>query len=615
MARQTTTHQHLQIIKPRAVIVLGVVASLNLLLGCRLTYLQTVRHAYFQKEADSHRVSKTILPARRGLLLDRSGEPLAINVPACWVYADPLEVQDPAATAAALAPLLGEDPARLQLLLIPRTRRSHYVSLKRGLDVSVGQAVKAARLLGVGVVPDARRAYPNGDLAAQVLGFTNRDGVGIEGLESSQNDLLTGRDGAIVGEIDKEGRWLPGTTRQRQEPENGLDLVLTIDKRLQHAADEELARAVKAHGAKSGVVVILDVKTGEIRVLSNAPGYDPNAPRPPKKLTKAEAEQVIGRWRNRAVSDLYEPGSTLKTITSAACLQEEGLGILGRHVFCGGAMQIGGKTIHCANDPPYFGHHGDETLRGVLKESCNIGMAQFGMRLGADKLFAYEQEFGFTDFPGSGLPGEAKSKLQSPAEFSKDRQSTGWAKIRTANVAFGQGISVTPLHLAAAYACIANDGVLMRPHIVRAVRRNGTETPRAPEAVRRVLDPEVARTVRSLLGTVVQEGTGKPAQIAGFTVGGKTGSAQVFDKGYNNGKYVASFVGMVPLSKPRLVILCAVFEPKGVHWGAAVAAPVVHNLARQAMLQMQILPDAPQQADWEDRGRGKQKNARVRVID
>ena len=612
MARQqTAAQQHLSIIKPRATWVFVFVASLYLMLAGRLVYLQAARHAYFQKEADAHRVNTNILPARRGQILDRDGGTLAGNIPAASVYADPQEVADPAAAAALLAPILRDDPARLQRLLTPRTVHIHYVSLKRHLTVpgldsttlpvtAITAALKQAGISGVYAVADSSRSYPDGTLAAQVLGFTNRDGTGVEGLEHSQENLLHGQDGKIVAETDKDGRFLPGTTRRQTDPLNGADLVTTLDERLQHAADTELSKAVLAHHADHGVVIIMDPQTGEILALSQAPTYNPNSPRPAQLLSKAAAVQVASRWRDGAVSDLYEPGSTLKTITASAVLQEQGLDMMNVRVFCSPTLQIGNRVIHEAADE-LTNNLGEQNLRGILRVSSNVGMAQFGLRLGAGKLYDYEQKFGFLDLPGSGLPGETKSPLSAPDAPNRFTGGIGWSKIQLANIAFGQGISVTPLQLATAYCAVANGGNLMRPHIVRAIRRNGQETANPPETIRRVLDPQVAAAVRSMLGTVVQSGTGKPAQIADFSVGGKTGSAQVSGpRGYENGHFVASFVGLYPLSHPRLVILCAIFEPQGIHWGAAVAAPVVHNIARAALLQMQIMPDAPGAVDWDD---------------
>lgn len=579
------------------------------MLAGRLVYLQAARHTYFQQQADAYRVSKSVLLARRGLILDRNGDALANNVPAAAVYADPQEVADPVATAARLAPILHEDPTRLQALLTPRTARVHYVSLKRHLTVpdadalpvaTLTTAIKQAGLTGVYVVGDTSRFYPDGALATQVLGFTNRDGVGVEGLEHSQDALLRGRDGKIVAEIDRDGRFLPGTTRRRVEAENGADIVTTIDERLQHVTDDELAKAVQAHHADHGVAIVMDPQTGEILALSQAPSYNPNAPRPVGKLSKADALKLSARWRDGAVSDLYEPGSTLKTITASAVLQEQGLDMMNVHVYCSPTLQVGKRVIHEAADA-LTRNLGSQNLRGVLRVSSNVGMAQFGMHLGAPKLYEYEQKFGFLDVPGSGLPGETKSPLMAADAPNKFTGGIGWSNIQLANISFGQGISLTPLQLATAYCAVANGGTLMRPHIVRAVRRDGEETPVAPEVVRRVLDPPVAAAVRSMLGTVVQSGTGQPAQIADFSVGGKTGSAQVSGpRGYEEGHFVASFVGMYPLSHPRLVIYCAVFEPQGIHWGASVAAPVVHNIAREAMLQMQVTPDAPGTVDWDD---------------
>lgn len=599
MARQTTT-SHLATIRNRAGYTFGLVFVCYALLGCRLVYLQVLRHTYFQKQADTYRVSANELPARRGLLLDRDGGPLAINVPAATVYADPVAVKDPQGTAQQLAALLHDDPNRLAPLLVPKTRRSHYIALARRVSVAAGNAVKLAALQGIGVVADTRRAYPNGDLACHLLGFTNRDSIGAEGLEQSQDALLRGRDGRVVGEIDKEGRFLPGTLRRQVEPQNGHDLVLTIDRQLQHTTDMALAKGVRDHHARNGVAIVLDPQTGEILALSGAPGYNPNTPRPLAKLDKEDALKYAGRWRDSAVSDLYEPGSTLKTITASAILQEQGLGMMDQRVYCSPTLQVGKHVIHEAADA-LTRNLGSQNLRGVLRVSSNVGMAQFGMALGADKLYKYEQGFGFLDYPNSGLPGEQRSSLRSPRKFNHFTGSVGWSKIQLANISFGQGISLTPLQLVSAYGAIANDGVLMQPHIVRSVRNPDGETPAAPVAVRQVVSPEVARAVRSMLGTVVLDGTGKPAQIAGYSVGGKTGSAQVAGAhGYESGHFVASFVGMFPLSHPHLVILCAVFEPQGIHWGAAVAAPVVHDIAKAAMLQMHITPDNPKMADWDD---------------
>jgi stage V sporulation protein D (sporulation-specific penicillin-binding protein) len=600
---QTLSLQSQAQTKSRILLTFVTFAVAYCLLGGRLVYLQVVRHSYFESQGDAYRRNVSILPARRGLILDRNGEPLAVNVPAAAIYADPAQIAaagTASATALKLSTLIDRDPAVIERALT-RNLKSHYVSLLRHAPVAVGAAVKLANLQGVSVGVDSQRSYPNGAMAAQVLGFTDGDLHGVEGIESSQDALLEGRDGTMVGEVDQKGRFLPGTIRRSIEPRNGQNITLTIDKTLQAAADADLTAAVKQHHADHGVVVIMDPRDGDILAISNEPGYDPNQPRPPQGTDATAVASCEKSWRDCAVSDLYEPGSTMKTITASAVLQAEGLQEMTHHVYCNGTMKIGKITIHCAKDPPYYGVHGDEDLRGVLKESCNIGMAQFGLALGAPRLYEFEQKFGFLDYPGSGLPGEAKSKLQSPFAFNRYTGSMGWPRIQLANISFGQGISVTPLQLATAYCAVANGGVLIRPHIVRAVGEGDQQTMVPVQTVRRVLDPQVAAAVRSILGTVVQEGTGKPAQIAGFSVGGKTGSAQVAGPhGYEEGHFVSSFIGVVPLSDPHLVILCSVFEPQGVHWGAAVAAPVVHDLAKRATLELHLPPDDPAAIDWDD---------------
>ncbi|MGO8673223.1 MAG: peptidoglycan D,D-transpeptidase FtsI family protein [Capsulimonadaceae bacterium] len=617
-ARKTSTRLQVSQTKSRTVVVFAVFALAYCTLACRLAYLQVVRHNFYQSQGDQSRRNKSILPARRGLIFDRNGEALAVNLPAAHIYADPGEIKDPAqipsiaaSLAAIIAPAGGRDANGIERALT-RNPRTHYVSLLRHASIALGNQVSAANLPGIHVGPDTSRSYPNGPLAAQVLGFTDGDMNGVEGVEHSQDSLLEGHDGLIVGEVDQKGRFLPGTIRTDRDPVNGHDLTLTIDKTLQGAADAALTEAVKQHHADHGVVVIMDPDTGEILALSNEPGYDPNSPRVGAKSAPADVLTRCKQWRDSAVSDLYEPGSTMKTITATAVLQDEGLGEMNHHVYCSGSMVIGNHVIHCAKDPPYYGVHGDEDLRGVLKESCNVGMAQFGLALGADRLFDFEQKFGFLDEPNSGLPGEVKSHLLPPTEFNRFTGSVGWSKIQLANVSFGQGISVSPLQLATAYCAIANGGFLMQPHIVRAIGDGTIEHAVSPHVVRRVMDPEVAAAMRSILGTVVQEGTGKPAQIAGFSVGGKTGSAQVAGgHGYEAGHYVSSFIGMVPLSHPRFVILCSVFEPQGVHWGAAVAAPVVHDLAKIATIEMHLTPDDPGAVDWVDHLHPSAHQARV----
>jgi cell division protein FtsI/penicillin-binding protein 2 len=613
VAQRQTPMGQLAVIKPRVRMGLCVIAVLYLLLAGRLVYLQAARHSYFRREANNSLVVRHILPALRGRILDRNSVVLALDDPSAWaIFADPKMVKDPAGTAQALAPLLGMDPAKLQTLLTPRSvkDKTRYVSLRRHAPDALGPKVQALNLQGIGVIHDTRRVYPNHTLAAQVLGFTNIDGKGIEGVEESQDALLRGQDGIESAQVDSKGRIIPGTQAQGRAPQNGHDLVLTLDANLQNVADTTLAQAVKAHHAQQGVVVVLDPQTGDILALS--PTYNPNKPRPVGPITVAQAAAMETLRRDHAVSDLYEPGSTLKTITASAVLQAQGLGMMDKYVYCSPTLAIGRHVIHEAADS-ITDHLGSQNLRGILRVSSNVGMAQFGLGLGADNLYHFEQAFGFLNKPDSGLPGETHSWLLSPYHFNRFTGHMGWSQIQLANISFGQGISVTPLQLADAYAAVANGGILMQPHILKAIDTNGVSAPVAPVPIRRVISPEVAAAVRSMLGTVVQSGTGGTAQIADFSVGGKTGSAQIAGPhGYEAGHFVSSFVGMYPLSHPRVVILCAVFNPQGVFWGATVAAPVVHDIGRYAMLEMHVPPDDPNAVDWADRGKVRRQQVASR---
>ena len=584
-------------------------SALFLVLALRLAYVQIVKHDYYVDQAKKVRQHRTIILSQRGIVVDRNGVPLAINVIVGDVAADPLVIKDPAAFAADIAPFLPGQTAdavesqivAAQARLSGAGHKIRYILLARGVSYEHIQAMqdqlakeKSAHarnarqpvdLSGASVVTRWVRSYPKGTLACHVLGFmTKQNGqdAGEYGIEKSQNSLLAGADGYMVTETDARRHDIPGTEIDHRDVRNGANVQLTIDVNIQRYAEQALSKSVTAHHAQSGSCVVLDPKTGEILALANLPAFNPN------NLAKTNYTQ----WDNRAISDLYEPGSTLKSVTLSAVLDSEGLDMQNHHVHCSGQMVIGNHIVHCAKDPPTFGVHGDEDMRAVLKNSCNIGAAQFAMHLGQDKLFAYEQAFGFLDRPAVGLPGVQRSHLRSPDEKR-------WSMIQLANVGFGQGISITPIQLAAAYCVFANGGMRVTPHIVV-----GQPVPEP----KRIIKPEVAKALLSMLQTVVEEGTGKPAQIEGYDIGGKTGSAQVAEHGHYGGDYIGSFCGIVPLSDPKLVILCAVNKPQGVHWGAVVAAPVVHDVAQQSMWYMNEVRDAPGKLDYGDRTKLKKND-------
>lgn len=544
-------------------------------LGARLFYIQVIKAPYYQVLADK-RVVKIPLLAKRGTIYDRNGEKLAVSVDAYDIYIDPSLVQakDRANVAAKIAPMIGWDEARLLGVL---NQRGRFTYLKRRADADVWKKIKDAGFAGVGGNPIMKRVYPGGALAAHILGFTNVDGKGIEGIERSYDRVLRGKDGYIVAEIDALRNIIPISNRERVEPVNGKDMVLTIDSALQHCLEMELAKSYSAHSAAGASAVVMDPKTGEILALANMPTFDPNH----------VAGTTAGMWRNRAVTDLYEPGSTLKTMTACAALEEKAITV-NDTFYCSGSMRIGNRTIRCSLHPPYMGGHGRCNVAKTLKYSCNMAAAGMGLRLGGKRLYKYEEAFGFYEKPGADLPGEL---------FGWHDKWQDWANVRLANIAFGQGIAVTPLQMTKAYCAVANGGIMMRPFIVKEIRGldGKPEAIYTPRMIRRVVSKETANIVTSALHGCVDEGTGKTARVEGYRVCGKTGSAQkasTTGRGYAGGKFVASFIGFLPLSDPRVVILVAVDEPKGTHWGATVAAPVFQPVAREAMWRMKVPPDS-----------------------
>jgi len=571
------------------------VAAYIVLVG-RFFWIQVIRAPHYEDKAREQTLRHIPLLAKRGTIYDRNGRKLAVTVDAYDVFARPSVIIDKAKTVRKVAPLIGWPEGKLLDLLKSRERP---VSLVRRVDVQTGTRVAKLKILGIEAVRTTKRVYPGGALAAHILGFTNVDGLGIEGLEKKYDRVLRGRDGYVITQVDARGMPTPISRRKRIEPVHGKDLVLTVESTMQHDLELALAKSFKDHGAVGASAVMIDPKSGEILALANMPTYDPN------HVGKSDAASR----RNRAVTDLYEPGSTLKTMTACAALEEKA--ITTRDLFyCRGSMRIGKRTVRCSLHPPFMGGHGACNVAKVLRYSCNMGAAGIGLRLGKEKLYAYEKAFGLYEKTGSELPGEVRGWH----DHWRD-----WPDVRLANIAFGQGIVVTPLQLARAYATVANGGMLMRPYIVQEVRGPDGKSERVgrPQVTRRVVSEQTAAMVSEMLHGVVSGGTGKTARVEGYKVAGKTGSAQKAlpgGKGYASGKFVASFVGFLPISDPRVTILVVVDEPKGTHWGATVAAPVFQQAARGAMWQMRVPPDEVKQETpvaGGTRDRNRQAGSRV----
>lgn len=536
-------------------------------LALRLTWIQGIRQSHFAKKADAMQLRRRPAQAVRGVVRDIRGRELAANIQAADITANPRAVADPGAATQAVLQLCAGDPAFYQKRLQsekPQKSRGVFAYLVRGVDWEKAEQLEAQRLPGIEVRPATKRVYPYGMLAAHVVGYTDTDGRGLEGIELAQNALLRGRDGYSLTEVDATGTPIPNKEREAVRPVDGKEVVLTLDASIQQFAEDALAKVVQEEKPECATAIVMDVQTGHIFAMANLPTFDP----------RSRGQVPVENRRNRAVTDLYEPGSTFKTVTGAAMLEEG----LPTPVYCRGSMGVGRRTIRCAHGRS----HGKEELLGILQHSCNVGAATWGDRLEPERLYNYIKRFGFFESTGVELRGETFLGLSKPST---------WAAIKTANVAFGQGVVANKLQMLRFYAAVANGGMLPAPTILKSVGGVPHVPKRQP---RRVMSAQTAAKLREALILAVNEGTGQFTKIANYAVAGKTGTAQLARNGrYVSGAYISSFVGFLPATRPRIGILVAVTWPKVHQYGGTVAGPVFREIARQTMNYLEIPPDTP----------------------
>lgn len=543
-----------------------------LVLTGRLGWLIVVHGGDLHDRSLGQRMRTIPVQAPRGEILDRAGRVLATSKTVYAAYAVPAEVTEPVAAAQALAPILARSAGFLQQRL---RQRAALVYLRRQLGASQAQAVRRLRLAGIGLAPEVRRVYPYGALAAEIVGFTGIDAQGLAGLELSYNRYLQGVNGAIRVEYDARNRRIPQARTTYQPARPGDTVVTTIDVGLQEMAQEALAQALAASGARSGVVLMMGVRTGAILALAVSPSFDPTR----------YADYAPVRWKDPAVSDTYPPGSTFKPITAASAL-EAGVVSPDTGFYDPGFVRIDGRVIRCWKG----GGHGSQTLRAVIRNSCNVGVAEVGLRLGTERFYHYLGRFGLTGRTGIDLPGEALAILPRASSVKP---------VDLAVMAFGQTLAVTPIQIADAIAAIANGGRLMRPRVVSEILSPRGKVIRRvrPELQGRPIRPAVAAEVRSMMEDVVLHGSGKNARLPGYRVAGKTGTSQVVVNGrYEPGQYIASFVGYGPLPDPAVLCLVVIDRPQGEHFGGQVAAPVFGRLMARALPYLGIAPDVPEGA-------------------
>ena len=553
-------------LRVRVLVLAGILAlAFTGVLG-RLGWLQVVRHAELSALAERQYSRTVLLQAQRGPIVDRQGAALATSSPAESLFAQPRALGDPVRVAARLAPVLGlpEHDIHAQL-----TSGRPFVWLRRKLPPATAAEVKALREPGLGFLPEPLRLYPNRELAAHVIGFDGVDG-GLEGIERAFNDALSGTPGKAVVGRDALGREVV-TEATLQAPAPGQGVMLTLDRTIQYLAEREIDAAWRRTQSKAAMAVVMDPRTGDVLAIAIRPTFNPNA------FLDVPGKDV---WRNRAVTDPFEPGSTFKVILAAAALEEGVVRPDDRIWAENGQITIARTTIHD------WKKYGWLTFGEVLQNSSNVGSIKVGLTLGAERYYRYMTAFGFGAPTGVGLAGESRGLLREPRR---------WSALSLPTMSIGQEVSVTALQMVAAFSAIANDGVLMQPRLVRSLfDAEGRETRRfEPTPIRQVVSPETARTLTRLMTQVVAQGTGHNAAIAGYEVAGKTGTAQKLDpatRRYSRNPGVLSFVGFAPADAPRLVMLVMLDEPKNEKWGSEAAAPIFSAIGGEVLRYLDVPP-------------------------
>lgn len=554
----------------RALFVAAFIVFWVMVISVRLVYLQVTQHEKLGERARSQQQESIETASLRGTLLDRHERELARSVQTESIFIDAaqLEEGDIECTVTRLASVLQLKKQELsQKLEAAKSKNSRFLWIARRLSEEQANTIRGLGLPGVNFRSEPKRFYPNGSIAAHVLGFVGIDGAGLGGVEQVYNQKISGEPGKLFVEKDSQGNpyesfEMPGTP--------GQTVVLTLDHSIQYRAEQALLAAVSKSRAKSGTAIVLDPRSGEILALANAPTFDPNNP-------GAANPEARSNW---ALQNIYEPGSTFKIVSFSAAI-EKGLVKPDDHIDCQmGAITVAGRVVH--------DHHafGNLTITEALAKSSNVAAIKLGLRVGDPSMYDFITRFGFGARTGIELPGETAGLL---------RPVNRWQPSSIGSIAMGQEVGVTPLQMAAAFGALANDGVRVAPHLVREIRTpNGATVYRSNPELRRVVKPETARALRQMLENVTLNGTAKLAQLNGYTAAGKTGTAQKIDpktKTYSRTKHVASFVGFAPVENPAIVIIVVIDEPGGAYHGGDVAAPVFREIAEQILPDLGVAPD------------------------
>jgi cell division protein FtsI (penicillin-binding protein 3) len=550
----------------RIVVAAGVLGGWAAVILVRLLFLQVVSYDELSARAERQHLRTITAPAKRGDIVDRHGRLLAYSVDADTIYAVPTEIQDPATTAALLCSVLADCSGKERTALRDRlSRQRAFVYVKRRVSPEEAGKVAALGLEGVGFVKESRRFYPNKDLAAHLLGYVGLDNVGLHGLEAAYDKVMLGRPGTVLVQTDARRHAF---ARMERSPTSGGSLELTIDEQLQYIVERELAAGVEANRADAGTAVVMDPHTGEILAMASVPTYNPN------DYNSAQEE----KRRNRAVQDLYEPGSTFKIVTASAAIEERVIDLDDPIDVSLGHIRLGSSSVFDMH------RYGVLSFKDVIVKSSNVGAIKVGLRLGPERLGLYVNRFGFGRPSSPDFPGENPGIVWNPARLNERA---------LASVSMGYQVGVTPLQMAAAVSAIANGGNLIEPRVVHAIVRNGVRTEVAPKIVRRAITPATAAELTGVMEEVVQRGTARAAKIEGFSVAGKTGTAEkLIDGRYSNTAHNASFVAFVPSRQPVFAIVVMIDTPRANRGtGGVAAAPVFKRIAESALRYAGIPPD------------------------
>ncbi len=549
--------------KKRAIILNTAVIFSFILVSLRLADLMIINHKRLSERAKQQQVKVEDIQVRRGIIFDRRGRELALNLELESLYCDPENLIVNNEDVKKLASAVAKEPG-VVLAKIPEAGR--FAWIQRKLSPDAADRVRALNIEGLGFVPEAKRFYPKGELASHILGCVGVDNQALEGIELKYDKYLKTTGGKVFLERDASGRTLSsGVTMEAK----GNNIVLTIDEVLQRLVEEELDKAMAHWRPASASVIMMDPSTGEILALANRPAYDPNRGGNASGTDK----------RDRAITDLYEPGSTFKIVIGVGSLEEKLVRPDTLFDVSRGSIEVGRKTIRDVH------RSGVLTFKEVIQKSSNVGSIMVGMKLGKERLYKYAKLLGIGEKTGIDLPGEVSGWIPSPER---------WSGTSPGAIPIGQEVAVTPLQILRAYCAVANGGFLVRPHVVsQIISPNGqTLVSFKDTEMKRVISAKTAETFKDILKTVTEEGgTGKSASVDGNEVAGKTGTAQIINpvtKRYSKEKYVGSFVGFVPADNPRLAMIVVIYEPKGQIYGGVVAAPIFRDIANQALSYLDV---------------------------